>query len=85
MIRIFLLGIVTFSIAIVAPIAASSSISVSPDRAASRLLTRSIFDRLEEGMDHEEIKERKGEQIEEKANFEERRDDIKEIREETAE
>ena len=77
MTRMILLGIVAIAITIIAPVGALRSITVDPNQASSKLLTRTIFDVAEEGVKGEEISDRR-EEREESGQLEERRDDARE-------
>lgn len=75
--RILLLGIVAVAMVIIAPIRALRSITLEPNKPSSKLLTRTIFDIAEEGIDAEEVLDRR-EEREESGKLEERRDDARE-------
>lgn len=72
-----LLGIVAVAVLIIAPlVGASTTVKVDPNQSPSPLLARTIFDAAEEGVDGEDVFDRRDE-LREDGKLEERRDDAR--------
>ena len=75
--QFILLGIVAIAILVIAPlVGASTTVKVDPNQTSSPLLVRTIFDIAEEGVDGEDIFDRRDE-LREDGRLEERRDDAR--------
>ncbi len=75
MAQYILLGIVAVAILVIAPlVGASTTVKVDPNRSASPLLARTIFDAADEGELVERTRDRRRENVE-SGKVEERRDD----------
>jgi len=83
--QFILLGIVAVAVLIIAPlVGASTTVKIDPNQSSSSLLARTVFDVAEEGVDGEDIVDRRDE-LREDGKLEERRDDARRWSEENEE